>query len=225
MVVQLGLTVLGMTELLGTLGAWFEWIRWIGVAYLIYLGIAQWRAPPLNLAEVAPEPKSARAMFTRALLVSLTNPKTLFFYGAFFPQFVVTSHRCRRAGRRSCRRPSCCWPSCSTAAGRWPPDARGGSSPCVGGSEQDFRRPARRRGRRPRAGPQELTSRTSSPRSAVQAPLVLRHVIEIEQLGEGVDQPLRHRPRQASTPTWRPLMLRTGQMQSEVEVRNASSAV
>ena len=33
-----------------------------------------------------------RAMFTRALLVSLTNPKTLFFYGAFFPQFVVTSH-------------------------------------------------------------------------------------------------------------------------------------
>jgi len=92
MVVQLGLTVLGMTELLGTLGAWFEWIRWIGVAYLIYLGVTQWRAPPLNLAEVAPEPKSARAMFTRALLVSMTNPKTLFFYGAFFPQFVVTSH-------------------------------------------------------------------------------------------------------------------------------------
>jgi threonine/homoserine/homoserine lactone efflux protein len=92
MVVQLGLTVLGMTELLGTLGAWFEWIRWIGVAYLIYLGVAQWRAPPVNLAEVVPEPKSARAMFTRALLVSLTNPKTLFFYGAFFPQFVVTSH-------------------------------------------------------------------------------------------------------------------------------------
>ncbi len=92
MVVQLGLTVLGMTELLGTLGSWFEWIRWIGVAYLVYLGVAQWRAPPVNLTRIAPEPKSARAMFTRALLVSLTNPKTLFFYGAFFPQFVVTSH-------------------------------------------------------------------------------------------------------------------------------------
>ena len=92
MVVQLSLTILGMTELLGTLGSWFEWIRWIGVAYLIYLGVTTWRAPPLNLAEVPPEPKSARAMYTRALLVSLTNPKTLFFYGAFFPQFVVTSH-------------------------------------------------------------------------------------------------------------------------------------
>ena len=92
MVVQLGLTALGMTELLGSLGHWFEWIRWIGVAYLIYLGVTQWRAPPLDLTKIAPEPRSARKMFTRALLVSLTNPKTLFFYGAFFPQFVVTSH-------------------------------------------------------------------------------------------------------------------------------------
>jgi len=92
MVVQLGLTALGMTELLGSLGHWFEWIRWIGVAYLVYLGVVQWRAPPLDLTKIAPEPRSARKMFTRALLVSLTNPKTLFFYGAFFPQFVVTSH-------------------------------------------------------------------------------------------------------------------------------------
>jgi threonine/homoserine/homoserine lactone efflux protein len=91
MVVQLSLTVLGMSELLGTLGTWFEWIRWIGVAYLIYLGVTTWRAPPLDLTQIAPEPKSGRAIFTRALLVSLTNPKTLFFYGAFFPQFVVAS--------------------------------------------------------------------------------------------------------------------------------------
>lgn len=91
MVVQLALTALGMTTVLGILADWFEWIRWIGVAYLVYLGIAQWRAPPVNLAAVAPEPKSARAVLTRALLVSLTNPKTLFFYGAFFPQFVVPS--------------------------------------------------------------------------------------------------------------------------------------
>ena len=31
-------------------------------------------------------------MFTRALLVSMTNPKTLLFYGAFFPQFVAAGH-------------------------------------------------------------------------------------------------------------------------------------
>jgi len=88
MVVQLGLTALGMTEMLGALGVWFGWLRWIGVAYLVWLGIAQWRAPADDLTKTRPEPRSARAIYLRALLVSLTNPKTLFFYGAFFPQFV-----------------------------------------------------------------------------------------------------------------------------------------
>src|SRR5262249_12683904 len=39
-----------------------------------------------------PEPKSARTIYLRALLVSLTNPKTLLFYSAFFPQFVTLDH-------------------------------------------------------------------------------------------------------------------------------------
>jgi threonine/homoserine/homoserine lactone efflux protein len=89
MVPQLVLTALGLTEMLGTLGVWFEWLRWIGVAYLIWLGIAQWRAPLIDLTKARPQPRSPRAIYFRALLVSLTNPKTLFFYGAFFPQFVT----------------------------------------------------------------------------------------------------------------------------------------
>ena len=89
MVVQLCLAAVGMAELLGTMGVGFEWLRWAGVAYLLYLGVAQWRAAPVDLAAMRPEPKSASALYWRALLVSLTNPKTLFFYGAFFPQFVT----------------------------------------------------------------------------------------------------------------------------------------
>jgi len=88
MIVQLCLTAAGMTQLLGAFGAWFEWLRWIGVVYLVYLGISQWRAPPVDLTKTRPEPKSHTAIYMRALLVSLTNPKTLLFYGAFFPQFV-----------------------------------------------------------------------------------------------------------------------------------------
>lgn len=88
MVLQLGVTALGMTELLDMLGSWFEWIRWIGVAYLLYLGASYWRAAPIDLTKTAPERKSPRAMYVRALLVSLSNPKTLLFYGAFFPQFL-----------------------------------------------------------------------------------------------------------------------------------------
>ena len=91
-VVQLALTALGMTKLLGALGTSFELIRWVGVVYLVYLGVAQWRAPAVDLTRTRPEPRSARAIYMRALLVSLTNPKTLLFYGAFFPQFVTASH-------------------------------------------------------------------------------------------------------------------------------------
>ena len=88
MVLQLGLTALGMTALLGTLGLWFAWLRWIGVAYLVILGIRQWRAPAVDLTATRPQPRSRRAIYLRALFVSLTNPKTLLFYGAFLPQFI-----------------------------------------------------------------------------------------------------------------------------------------
>jgi len=87
--VQLVLVGLGLSAALETLGAWFEWVRWIGAAYLVYLGVAQWRAAALDLAQTAPLPRSARAIYGRGVLVALTNPKTLLFYGAFFPQFVT----------------------------------------------------------------------------------------------------------------------------------------
>ena len=89
MIPQLVLTALGMAGILTRAGHLFEWVRWAGVAYLIHLGIQAWRAPAVDLMRVAPEPRSARAIFLRGLLVSLTNPKTLLFYGAFFPQFVT----------------------------------------------------------------------------------------------------------------------------------------
>ena len=88
MVVQLGLTALGMSAALGALAAWFEWLRWLGVGYLLWLGVRQWRAPAVDLTRVPAQPRSARAIALRGFLVSLTNPKTLLFYGAFLPQFV-----------------------------------------------------------------------------------------------------------------------------------------
>jgi len=89
MVPQLVLTVLGMTALLGFVADAFEWVRWLGVAYLIYLGLRQWLAPAVDLAKIKPQPKSPRAILARGFLVSLSNPKTLLFYGAFFPQFIT----------------------------------------------------------------------------------------------------------------------------------------
>jgi homoserine/homoserine lactone efflux protein len=78
-----------MTGALVLAGELFEWIRWAGVAYLLYLGVQAWRVPVVDLAKVGPEPRSARSIFLRGFLVSSSNPKTLLFYGAFFPQFVT----------------------------------------------------------------------------------------------------------------------------------------
>jgi homoserine/homoserine lactone efflux protein len=88
-VVQLSLTVLGATAVLDVLAASFDWLRWLGVIYLVWLGVAAWRAPAVDLARVGPQARSARLIFARGLLVGLTNPKTLLFYGAFLPQFIT----------------------------------------------------------------------------------------------------------------------------------------
>jgi len=89
MVLQLALTVAGMTTLLSALAEWFDLLRWIGVAYLVYLGIKAWREPPTDLTQTTPaESPNWRKLFSRGFLVSLTNPKTLLFYGAFLPQFI-----------------------------------------------------------------------------------------------------------------------------------------
>lgn len=85
---QLGFTCLGLHAALGLAGNMFAWLRWAGVIYLIYLGLKAWNAPATSLTT----PVAAKApfvLFKRAFLVSLTNPKTLFFFSAFFPQFIT----------------------------------------------------------------------------------------------------------------------------------------
>jgi threonine/homoserine/homoserine lactone efflux protein len=88
MVPQLVLTGVGMSALLGGLAQAFFYLRWLGVAYLIYLGVRAWTAPESELAAVAEPRRPLRALFLRGFLVSLSNPKTLLFFTAFFPQFL-----------------------------------------------------------------------------------------------------------------------------------------
>jgi homoserine/homoserine lactone efflux protein len=89
--IQLALVTFGVNAIFTVLAYWFDWIRWVGVAYLIYLGIKQWRTIPASLGDVEPLPK--RSVYTRGFAVSLTNPKVLLFYGAFFPQFVTVNEQ------------------------------------------------------------------------------------------------------------------------------------
>jgi threonine/homoserine/homoserine lactone efflux protein len=80
---------LGLTTLLALAAELFEVLRWAGVAYLVYLGVKQWRAvfSAGAMAQMTAL-RSQKGVFWQGVLVALTNPKTIFFYAAFFPQFV-----------------------------------------------------------------------------------------------------------------------------------------
>jgi threonine/homoserine/homoserine lactone efflux protein len=90
---QLGLAVIiaivgvGLTSVIEAMGHWFDWLRLIGAAYLVWLGWRMLRADDgVEALRSATPPRSG--FFTQGLLVALSNPKTLLFFGAFFPQFI-----------------------------------------------------------------------------------------------------------------------------------------
>jgi threonine/homoserine/homoserine lactone efflux protein len=67
----------------------FEVIKYVGAAYLVYLGIRIWRAADTRLV-TQDRPVSTRASnrYRTGMLVSLSNPKAILFCVAFFPQFI-----------------------------------------------------------------------------------------------------------------------------------------
>ncbi len=88
MALQLCIAALGTAWLAVFLAEAFGVLKWLGVAYLVYLGIGRLRAAMSERgAETAAVP-SGRGSFWRGFFVSLTNPKTILFFGAFLPQFV-----------------------------------------------------------------------------------------------------------------------------------------
>lgn len=84
--VHAALAGLGLGALLATVPVAFEIIRWIGVAYLLWLAIQALRHAGPSGAVPAQTPRWA---FRAGLMVNLTNPKVILFILAFVPQFVV----------------------------------------------------------------------------------------------------------------------------------------
>jgi homoserine/homoserine lactone efflux protein len=82
--VLLAVIALGLSWILTHALTWFELLRFVGAAYLIWLGIQAWR----GAGGGAPVPPNDRIYFWRGFLVALSNPKTIAFFTAFLPQFV-----------------------------------------------------------------------------------------------------------------------------------------
>lgn len=87
--VAMTLSLLGVGALLAASAELFMVMKWLGAAYLVYLGIRMWRAQPTepNVAAV-PNGRAARSAFGHAFAVTLLNPKSILFFIAFLPQFV-----------------------------------------------------------------------------------------------------------------------------------------
>jgi len=85
--VQLAIVVAGLSLILNAASEAFFWLKWIGVAYLVYLGVKALREPADDLAPAITH-RSDRRTITEAFFVNLTNPKALLFHGAFLPLFV-----------------------------------------------------------------------------------------------------------------------------------------
>ena len=82
------LSMLGVGALLATSATIFTALKWLGAAYLIYLGIKLFRAGGSLNAEPRKDATSAWKMLGHAWLVTALNPKGITFFVAFLPQFL-----------------------------------------------------------------------------------------------------------------------------------------
>ncbi|MBO3273689.1 LysE family translocator [Pseudomonas schmalbachii] len=85
----IALAMVGLGALLQTSSEILTVLKWVGGAYLLWLGIQLWRAPALQLTPItgAGTPGAA-TLFRQGFLSAVANPKVLLFYGAFLPQFI-----------------------------------------------------------------------------------------------------------------------------------------
>lgn len=86
--VQLSLVLLGLAALLAVAASALVWLKWAGVAYLLYLGVMSWRRAGDAISTPETVSASKRRLFFQGLMLSIVNPKTLLFNVAFIPQFV-----------------------------------------------------------------------------------------------------------------------------------------
>lgn len=81
-------SMLGLGVLLATSAMLFTILKWVGAAYLVYLGYKLWRAP-VGAAETAEETQTRPGrIFLHLYAVTALNPKSIVFFVAFLPQFL-----------------------------------------------------------------------------------------------------------------------------------------
>jgi homoserine/homoserine lactone efflux protein len=84
---MIGIVALGLATIIETMSWWFDWVRYAGAAYLLWLG---WKLvkTPASLEPGTAPPTPRCGFVLQGFLVVMSNPKALLLFGAFIPQFV-----------------------------------------------------------------------------------------------------------------------------------------
>ncbi|MGF1680856.1 homoserine/homoserine lactone efflux protein [Photobacterium minamisatsumaniensis] len=87
--IHIGLVGVGLGAVIAQSAEAFTLIKWVGVAYLIWLGVQKWREQTTLSVSIPTDDISGYQLCRQAVLVNLTNPKTVVFLVALFPQFLT----------------------------------------------------------------------------------------------------------------------------------------
>ena len=80
--------VAGLSALIVSSAIAFSTVKYVGAAYLVYVGIRKWLERDEPVEAAARPPRSGRRVFTQGIVVNVLNPKTALFFLAFLPQFI-----------------------------------------------------------------------------------------------------------------------------------------
>jgi threonine/homoserine/homoserine lactone efflux protein len=78
--------IVGLSSVIAAMSWLFDWLRIAGAIYLVYIGYRLLRSPDAIAEAKAPAPRGG--FFLQGFLVMMSNPKALFWFGAFIPQFI-----------------------------------------------------------------------------------------------------------------------------------------
>jgi threonine/homoserine/homoserine lactone efflux protein len=86
--VHIGAAMVGLSALVVSSAVAFSVVKYLGAAYLIYLGARTLLAREAPVPRGTPRPQPLRRLFAQGVVVNILNPKTALFFLAFLPQFV-----------------------------------------------------------------------------------------------------------------------------------------
>ena len=86
--IQMTCAAFGLAAIIATSASAFVWIKWIGVAYLAWIGVQLFRAKERTTGAGANPSGTSIRLFRQGFITSMANPFAVVFFGALFPQFI-----------------------------------------------------------------------------------------------------------------------------------------